>query len=364
MKLIKISINTILLFFLLLLASCVNLSEEEIIRNLKSGSVLVVNTGYYEVKLESGQSIYFNTFDNEGYIDDISFESPDSLDVKEQLGVGFYVSDDGKILTNAHIVYNVKSLDEINDSISSFFDSYSSLVRYLRDYSSSEKEELEEEYWNIMFDDDYSYLDTQLLKERIDSISSVISTCDSELSEINGINFHNSTIVYHPKICVLSDGDEISEMSSVEILTTSVEHDLSLLQHIDKQTPAGAYVFEIPEDDPIDHYSFGDKISNWLSSNKNSSVYTSYFKISGDLTMTSASYLEVQAGIHDGFIDTTYPDSSIYCYSFSGEILPEYTGSPIVNKRCELIGINTVIYDNDSTVREYGIRHKHIKSIL
>lgn len=132
------------LFFIicigLLFTSCGTKSEKEIEEETSSGVVLVQNNSFYEVVLSNGESIYFTGFDEDGDVNGLEFDR-DSVKTQISYGTGFFVSDDGQIATNAHVVSNIVADKDVNKSVAHVIDALKQITRALYDET---KEELEE----------------------------------------------------------------------------------------------------------------------------------------------------------------------------------------------------------------------------
>ena len=81
------------------LASCGNMSEKELQTTCASGVVMVQNRSYYEIRIPGMESLYFTSFDSNDDIEDLT-EDLDDIKPSEGYGTGFFVSKDGKIVTN------------------------------------------------------------------------------------------------------------------------------------------------------------------------------------------------------------------------------------------------------------------------
>lgn len=141
-----------------ILSSCGNKSEEQLEQEISSGVVLVQNQSYYEVVLSNGESIYFSRFDEEEGVKGFALEE-DSVEVVTSYGTGFFISEDGKIATNAHVVSNMVSDKNVNKEISSLIDIFKKLFYALYSEADDKYEKALAYYSFALHDDEVSLED-------------------------------------------------------------------------------------------------------------------------------------------------------------------------------------------------------------
>ena len=104
------NVNVCLLVVMLsvgcLLVGCGGMTETEIEQECGSGVVLVMNSGYYEVVLSNGESVYFSSYDSENGLENLTFDE-DSIVSSLMFGTGFFVSEDGKLVLDKGMIENV-----------------------------------------------------------------------------------------------------------------------------------------------------------------------------------------------------------------------------------------------------------------
>lgn len=106
--------NTISLTILTILIVSCNRNVERLAEECQSGVLLILTIEYYEMKMPNGQSFFFTgsdfdkmTGDFIGLTADLDLLSPDII-----YGTGFFISEDGKIATNRHVIEgNVREQD-------------------------------------------------------------------------------------------------------------------------------------------------------------------------------------------------------------------------------------------------------------
>lgn len=171
-----------LTFFILLvfLTSCGNKNAEDLEKELSSGVVLIQNRSYYEAKLPNGNSLYFTGFDNEHGIIGLTADV-DSVDMSVSYGSGFFISSDGKIATNHHVVADKVENQEITKSISDIID-------VLKSALSDEYDEVYKKYEvasNLtemaLYDDDFSSTDYSEIRSYRDALGEELENIGSSI---------------------------------------------------------------------------------------------------------------------------------------------------------------------------------------
>lgn len=157
----------VFVFILLgMLTSCSNKSDEQIKQEVSSGVVLVQNQSYYEVVLSNGESIYFSSYDKEDGVKGIATDE-DSVEVVTSYGTGFFISEDGKIATNAHVVSNMVSDKDVNNSVSSLISALKKMLSVMYN-ETKEKYEKAVVYYNYAnTSDEVSYDEFYKIRDNV-----------------------------------------------------------------------------------------------------------------------------------------------------------------------------------------------------
>lgn len=330
--------------------SCNGGTEQEIENDCSSGVVLIKNSGYYELKLSTGQSLYFTKYDKDGGFDNMTFDK-ESVVVEVSYGTGFFVSDKGEIVSNNHVVGSTYKKEDIVETLSEVLQSFQDDCR--EKYSSYEKMEeelkqriLQKYYENEDFSEESSYLET-------------IRTKKEEIAElyrsIDRINTHNSELISHNEIGIAYNDTYVTDNADFfpcVVVKTDAEHDLAIIQLKDKTTPNGKYIFKVPETDPLTSDSWIDK----LSKDKNSEVYMISYNLGPQLSQTKEG---IKSQFNKGSISQRTEERIMY----NIPALPGSSGSPVVNKRKELVAINYSGIHNTQGFN-YGIRMKYLKELI
>lgn len=311
------------------LASCSGtMTEKEIDAEMSSGIVLILNTSYYELKLSNGTSWYFTSIDEEtGELENLAF-STDDIKVSRSTGTGFFISDDGMIATNNHVVAGEVTEKDAKRNLKSVLKQLktSAATKYnqLKEYN---EQLLEKMQYKASYGYDYSseYAEsskvTSAMKEYVAIYNNVadIDVSDTELIPRNFISVaYNDTYVsgYSDFIdCVVKDTDP--------------EHDVAIIQLKDKRTPDGRYVFDVPEEDMLETYSFMDKIGT----DKNDKFVMLAFNYGTGLAFTKDG---IRAQCTSGQLSQEDREKIMYTIpSLQGS-----SGAPVVNLKGELVAVN------------------------
>lgn len=339
-------------------ASCGNKSESSIEEDTSSGVVLIQNQSYYEVELSNGVSLYFSGFDSDGDLVGLT-TSEDSVGVMTSFGTGFFVSETGKIVTNAHVVSNMKSEKETNKSIAAVIESLKRQVAK-EYYELGEKLEAAQALYNeANYSDSYTMEDFKKIEAYRDYLQSEREEYADTYNGLDQIRPSDSEIKYHNRVSIAYNNTFVtsgSDFSSCVILKSDTDHDLALIQLKDKKTPEGKYVFDVPDADPLEEYSLMEKIGKFFGSDKNDKLFMTGFNRGPELAQTKDG---IKAQFNMGTVSQRASDRIMY----SIPSLPGSSGSAVVNHKGQLVAINYAGISSTQSFN-YGIRVKYLRNLL
>lgn len=343
---------------LITLVACENMSEEEIEQQISSGVVLIQNQSYYEVTLPNEETIYFSYYDEEDGIQGLKFDL-DSVELATSYGTGFFISSDGKIATNNHVVSNVVEDKDVHKSIAKFFDA-------LKGYLAVQYEEYDEAYDKMcslvlyaFYDDNVSVSQFNELRDMRDALENerdnyarLYNYLDNMRAKDCDISYHNEVGIAYNNTYVTNNGDFIPCV----ITKRDAENDLAIIQLKDKRTPEDKYVFEVPEEDPLVTYSTSEKITKKISDDKNAKLFMVSFNLGPVLALT-------QDGVKSQFNNGTISQKTSKRIMYSIPALHGSSGSPVVNLQGQLVAVNFASVGTTGNFN-YGIRVKQLRDLL
>lgn len=342
----------------LLFCSCGNKSEGKIEKDTSSGVVLVQNNGYYEVVLSNGESIYFTGFDEDGDVKGLEFDE-NSVETQISYGTGFFVSNEGQIVTNAHVVSNMVADKEVNRSVARIMDALKELAVLSYNDVKEQLEQAEQAYNYARTSDEVSYEVFYKVKAIKEAIQEKLDGIVEFYNNVDGIRPSDSEIKYHNEVSVAYNNTFVTntkDFISCVITDTDFEHDLAIIQLKNKKTPEDKYVFVVPEEDPLVTYSFSEKIASKIGDDKNSKLYMSSFNLGPTLALTSE-------GVKSQFNSGSISQKTSQRIMYSIPTLPGSSGSPVINANEELVAINNAGLNGTQNFN-YGIRVKFLKELL
>jgi len=343
--------------FIGMITSC-NKPSEQIEQETASGVVLIQNRSFYEVVLSNGESIYFSTFDEDGDVKGIATDE-DSVEVVTTYGTGFFISERGEIATNAHVVSNMVSEKEVSRSVSSLFRSIKKLFKAVCEKYEEKYEEAQSAFEYAYVSDEVSVEDFNKVRDYRDAVKEELDEFKELLEEFNEIQANECEFKYRNEVRIAYNDTYVTNTSDFipcVIVKTDSDHDLAIIQLKDKETPPGKYVFTIEENDPLEKYSWEEKLTRMFDEDKNNTLYMSSFNLGPTLALTDEG---IKSQFNQGSISQKTNDRIMY----SIPTLPGSSGSPVVNMRGQLVAVNYAGLSKTQNFN-YGIRIKYLKKLV
>ncbi len=352
--------GSIISVFLILtmLASCGHKDERDIEREQASGIVLVKNQSFYEVELPNGNSLFFTSYDSEDGIHGLAFEV-DSVEVANSYGTGFFVGHDGMIATNAHVVSSSIQEKEVKKSVGKIFEAVKLMLEYEYDEKVERLSDIQDALDYANRSPEVSYADFYAIRDIRDNAVTELKEMQAMYKELERLKVSDAEIIYHNEVSIAyNDAHVTKDKDFIEcvIHDKDPDHDLALLQLKDKKTPEGKYVFVVVDEDPFETYSITDKITSSLKGDKNEKLYLHGFNLGPTLAITEEG---LKAQFTSGGVSQQTSDRLMY----SIPTLPGSSGSPVVNRKGELVAINYAGLSGTQNFN-YGVRVKHLQNLL
>lgn len=343
---------------LITFSSCGNKSEEGINSECSSGVVLIQNQSYYEVQMPDGESLYFTGYDDEGNIVGLT---PDinSVNVSIGFGTGFFVAENGMIATNAHVATNIVGEKTMSKSVSK-------VLRKLKQAYAEEFNKVKDKYSEAQQAYDYantssevSYEEFNRIKEYKDKLSDQLESYYDAYNTLDNMNISDAEIKYHSSLSIayndtyITNGDDFV---SCVFVKADTEHDVALIQLKDKKTPEGKYIFEVPEEDPLEDYSIIERMTKTFGNDKNSKLCMIGFNRGPQLAITKEG---IKSQFNTGSISQKTDDQLMY----SIPSLHGSSGSPVLNLRGQVVAVNFAGIDTTQSFN-YGVRVKYLRKLI
>ena len=334
--------------------SCMNDARKDAEGVYASGVVLIRNTGYYTVKLDNGMAFYFSGFSDDGKLENLVADE-DSVKGYEFYGTGFFVSADGKIATNAHVVTPPVSYDDVKGNLNDILDEMrDDMMNEYEDYKRQAEEVKQESLKKIMSGSDYS-----VERELYSMIQERMARCLKLYDELESITVSDIEITQTYSIGVAYNGTYVesdSDFYDCNLIAESEDADLALLQLEDKNTPEGRYIFRAVDGDPLSDYTALDKIRRFVGDDKNSELLMIGFNLGPVLAQTTQG---LKAQVTTGAV--SQEDDNRLMYTIPA--LHGSSGSPVVNRKGELVGVNFAGLDMTQNFN-YGIKVRKLYDLM
>ena len=178
------------------------------------------------------------------------------------------------------------------------------------------------------------------------------------IRELNYIDPGDAEIEYHSTLKVAYNGTFVKSADDMYpcTLRDTASQDLAIIQLNSKQTPSDKYIFPVPEKNMLEHYSFGEYLSRILGNDKNEELYMIGFNRGFGMAVTDEG---IYSQCTEGTINQNQRD--IIQYNINTE--PGSSGSPVLNRRGQLVAINFAGYRNAQSFN-YGVKEKHLYDLI
>ena len=353
--------NTISLAILAILIVSCNRNMGSLAEECQSGVVLVQTIEYYEMKMANGHSFFFTgsdfdktTGDFIGFTADIDSLRPDIM-----YGTGFFISEDGKIATNRHVVEgNIKEQD-----------ARKGLKKIFRALEKALEES--KEYYDICLKNVKADIvhNPDTIKGLLEAEHDAFEFFSKKLDEVNQLlsrlkenDPNDISLAYHNDVRIAYNNTfihTVGELKPCTIRKKSETDDLAIIQLNTKQTPEGRHIFNLSSHDMLEHYSFGEYLMRLAKTDKNKTLMMIGYNDGPDMANTNEGIL-VQHQI--GTITRNIAEEREVQYEIPA--MPGSSGSPVINRRGQVVAINHASADTTSNHFNYGVKAKYLIELI
>lgn len=329
------------------------LTADQIENKHASGVVLVKNTYYYTITFEGGSSIYFTGIDQEGAPENLTFDINEVVP-KTIFGTGFFITKDGMLATNSHVVSPLVDVASVRSSI---VEAIGELANECSKEVNNINENLGMLKLAILTTDSYS--DEQELTETYNELQNKRESYQEFINMAQTLRGKDYQAMIHCDLGIAYNDTHVTSTTDfvgcIE-LKDNPEKDLAIIQLKDKVTPEGKYVFKIPGR----HKSVEQDEDNNSEKSKTivgKKVHMIGFNLGPSLALTEQG---VKAQITSGEISQD-TDATQIMYTIPS--LPGSSGSPVIDERGRLVAVNYAGLSSTQSFN-YGIKVNHLKKML
>ena len=359
-----------------MLTACHKQTPEEIFEEDATGVVMILHKYCYEITFGDGQAVlYISGLDENGNFENLSEDPQADPEIwNYAFGTGFFIDDEGTILTNRHVV---KEEVELNDAMHGV----KNMVDFLRYLETMELERLSNKYDSLEYEKENAYFYIEDMRfvngNKVAEINALQHDLREEYAQrlasleemdpkliVEGMRVRTISeigIAYHDTH-VTTEQDFLEKNPCVVLRVSDDEEvDLATIQLKDKVTPQGKHVFRTTNE----HVDFGDKIKGLFKEdgNKELQMGQALYMIGFNAGITLAHTKQgVLAQFTTGNV-TQHPDGRRVLYSIPA--LPGSSGSPVLDENGRLVAVNFAKFgDNNSGDFNFGVPLERIKEFL
>ena len=353
--------NTISLTILTILIVSCNHNMGDLSEECQSGVVLVQTMEYYEIKMANGQSFFFTgsdfdktTGDFIGLTADLDSLSPDIF-----YGTGFFISEDGKIATNRHVIEGNVREQDARRGLKKIFRALEKALEESKEYytrcQANVKADIVHNPDTIPGLLEAEHDAFEFFSKRLDEVNQLLGQLKENDPNDISLAYHNDVRIAYNNTFIRTVG----ELKPCTIREKSETDDLAIIQLNTKQTPEGHHVFELSSRDMLEHYSFGEYLMRMAKKDKNKTLMMIGYNDGPNMANTNEGIL-VQHQI--GTISRNIAEEREVQYDIPA--MRGSSGSPVINRRGQVVAINYASADTTSNHFNYGVKAKYLIELI
>lgn len=331
----------------------------------ESGVVLVQTVEYYEIRMANGGVLYFtgsdfdkNTGEFIGLTTELDTLIPDII-----YGTGFFISKNGKIATNKHVVEGNISEKEARMGLGKIIHALEDALLESKDQYTqclNDAYALKDGLKNKVTNDtlpgtSQAYNDAiKLFIERLEIVNQLLRQLRYNDPSQMDLRYHNDVRIAYNNTFI----HKINDLKPCTVRLKSDTDDLAIIQLNTKETPERRHVFELTPKDMIQHYSFGEFLMHLIGQDKNKNLMMIGYNAGLGMAITEEG---IMAQHTRGSIVQYIESSREFLYDIPA--LEGSSGSPVINKRGQVVGVNYAKASTGVSNFDFGVKEKYLYNL-